>query len=316
MNNKIIVKMIFGSKLYGTDTPESDQDYKGVILPTKEEILLGKIPKSYNITTKKGNEKNSKDDIDTEIFSLHYFLKLACEGQTIAFDMLHAPKQMWLETSDIWTELLFHRTLFYTKNLHAFVAYARKQAARYGVKGSRLNDCKKVIISLKDFPKEKRLVEIWNSLPTGEHIHFIEATTQSNNLRTYEICGKKFQESVKIEHILPILENFYREYGNRAIQAAKNEGIDFKACSHAIRAAFQIKQLLTENTITFPLKEAEFIKDVKLGKYHYGNHIGPLIDSLLDEVEELAAKSTLPEKVNQEFWDRWLIKTLEDNHFS
>lgn len=34
-----IVKMVFGSFLYGTDTPESDKDYKGVFLPSWEEIL-------------------------------------------------------------------------------------------------------------------------------------------------------------------------------------------------------------------------------------------------------------------------------------
>ena len=44
----LIVKMKFGSHLYGTDTENSDVDYKGVFLPSKEDILLGRIQKSYN----------------------------------------------------------------------------------------------------------------------------------------------------------------------------------------------------------------------------------------------------------------------------
>ena len=38
----LIVKMKFGSHLYGTDTEDSDVDYKGVFLPAKKEILLNK----------------------------------------------------------------------------------------------------------------------------------------------------------------------------------------------------------------------------------------------------------------------------------
>ncbi len=55
---RIIVKMKFGAHLYGTATPDSDVDYKGIFLPTKEELLLGRVPKSYNYST--GREESSK----------------------------------------------------------------------------------------------------------------------------------------------------------------------------------------------------------------------------------------------------------------
>ena len=35
-----------------------------------------------------------------KIYSLHYFLKLACDGQTVAMDMLHAPDKLLVESSD------------------------------------------------------------------------------------------------------------------------------------------------------------------------------------------------------------------------
>lgn len=101
-----IVKMLFGSHLYGTDTEESDKDYKGIFLPPFEDCVLNKIPKSLNKSTSGKDSKNTKDDIDEEIFSLQYFIKLACEGQTVAIDMLHAPDEMIIETSDIWKELI------------------------------------------------------------------------------------------------------------------------------------------------------------------------------------------------------------------
>ena len=91
----IIVKMKFGSELYGTATPESDQDFKGVFLPTKEQVLLQRVPRSLIFNTKKSTGaytvKNSSQDIDCEFYSLHYFIDLACKGETAALDMLHAP---------------------------------------------------------------------------------------------------------------------------------------------------------------------------------------------------------------------------------
>ena len=40
---KVIVKAIAGSHLFGTNTPESDIDYKGIYLPEPKDIILGKF---------------------------------------------------------------------------------------------------------------------------------------------------------------------------------------------------------------------------------------------------------------------------------
>jgi len=56
MNEEIVVHMIFGSHLYGTNTPDSDTDYKGIFLPSREQVFLGKIPKSYSTSPKKTEE--------------------------------------------------------------------------------------------------------------------------------------------------------------------------------------------------------------------------------------------------------------------
>jgi len=309
---KLIVKMIFGSHLYGTSTKDSDQDFKGVFLPMKEQVFLGKIPKSYNETTKKGNTgKNLSTDIDTEIYSLHYFIELACQGQTVALDMLHAPANMLLEHSIVWNMITTNRERFYTKNLRAFIGYARRQAAKYGIKGSRLNAAKEVMEYLKRMNPAIPLKDIWNFLPRGEHIYFLP-DFNPDGLRQYQVVGKRFQETVRIGYVLPILEKFHDEYGKRAQMAAKNEGIDWKAISHAFRAAYQVKQLLIEKTITFPLKEAGFLRKVKQGKIDYLTQASPMLENLMDEVETLSEASDLPQKVNRRYWDRFIMDTLEN----
>jgi len=179
----LIVRMVFGSHLYGTNTPESDKDFKGVFMPTKEQIYLGKIPKCYSEQTGDDKSKNTKEDTDTEIYSLHYFIKLACEGQTVALDMLHAPLDMRTYSSPLWHRIIFNRSKFYTKNMKAFVGYARRQAAKYGIKGSRLDAAKNVL----DFIFENcysgvKLKKYWNDLPEGEHIHKDEIDPNGNRI--------------------------------------------------------------------------------------------------------------------------------------
>ena len=107
----------FGSHLYGTNTPESDTDYKGIFIPSAKAICLGNIPKSINLSSNQGAEKNSAEDIDAEIYSLHHFIHLACKGETVALDMLHTNDDCLKVTSTIWMDLQRQRGQFYTKNL-------------------------------------------------------------------------------------------------------------------------------------------------------------------------------------------------------
>lgn len=315
----IIVKMRFGSHLYGTNTPDSDLDIKGVFMPTKEQILLGKIPKSYIENTKSSSEvKNANEDVDVELYSLHYFIDLACQGQTVALDMLHAPENMIEEKSYIWDEITSNRKTFYTRNLQSFIGYARKQAAKYGIKGSRLNDAKRVVDFLSNYDPSHRskikLSSIWAHLPIGEHIHFIEDSLDGK--KQYQVCGKKIQETVTIEYALNIVEKFYKNYGNRAILASQNKNIDWKAISHALRAAYQVKDILTDGAIVFPLRQANFLKEVKNGKLDYKTEVAPLLELLMNEVEELSKVSSLPAKVDRDFWNKFIIKTIQNELFT
>ena len=310
---RIIVKMKFGAHLYGTATPESDVDYKGIFLPTKEELLLGRVPKSHNYSTGKDESRNTRNDIDIELYSFHYFIKLACDGQTVAMDMLHAPESMILMKSKIWDEIVKNKQKFYTKNLKSFIDYARRQASKYGIKGSRINAALQVLEMLKKVDSSKKMRVVWNQLPRMEHCY--DVAPDPNGMRQYQVCGKSFQESATIGYVIPILEKFYNDYGRRAKLAAENKNIDWKAVSHALRAAYQTKEILTENIINFPLRTADFLIKVKQGKLDYLSEVGPVLETLMEEVESLALFSNLPETVDRKFWDQFICDTLERELF-
>ncbi len=304
---KKIVEMLFGSHLYGTDGPNSDHDFKGVFMPTSREIALQRVPKSINHSTKRGVGRNTNEDVDTEFYSLHYFLNLACAGETVALDMLHAPAKALTQSTPLWMELTRLRERFYTKNLRAFVGYARRQAAKYGVKGSRLADAKLVLEFLRS-NAQFTVNYVWNVLPEGEHIQ----KTENENGPIYIVCGKALVPNALCSHYIPMLEKFTQNYGDRAKQAEQNAGVDWKAVSHAFRAGYQVKHILTHGGYSYPLPETDYLIRVKNGELHFRDEVGPALDALMDELEVLTTQSTLPEKVDREYWDNWLVSVLKE----
>lgn len=90
----LILKMKFGSHLYGTDTPSSDLDYKGIYIPSPREILLGRTKPTISISRKKDQfERNTSEDVDQEYFTLARYLELLTQGQTVALDVLFGARE-------------------------------------------------------------------------------------------------------------------------------------------------------------------------------------------------------------------------------
>lgn len=308
-----VVRMIFGSHLYGTSTESSDRDYKGIFLPSREQILLQRVPKSISTTTKEERDrKNTAEDEDLELYSLGYFLELASKGETVALDMLHAPERAWeyADPDGLWRFLVEHRSWFYTKNLKALVGYARRQAAKYGVKGSRLADAETVFTWLTSLPPEDRLAMHWGKRPKGEHLMDVAMPADPGPL-TWDVCGRKIQSTVRVAYAASVIKDFIESYGARARMAKENSNIDWKAVSHAFRAGYQVRAILRERDFTYPLKETDFLLAVKRGELDYLSEVAPRLDTLLEQVEDLSRNSELPEKVDRAFWDHWLLGIYE-----
>ena len=303
-----IVKMIHGSHLYGTHTEQSDLDYKGVFLPSFSDCVLNRITKSINNSTKTGGGKNSSTDVDEEKYSLQHFMKLACTGEMILIDMLHAPMSAIIETSETWEILHENRSKFYSKNLSGYLGYIRKQTAKYSVKGSRLNAMEEIIEVLNKYNESEKLSTAWDYLPTNEHCFMVE-NPKEKRWRHYQFCGKMLLETISIAYAKMIIQSTYDSYGKRAELAKRNEGIDWKAVSHAFRAGLQLKEIYQTGDLKYPLRDADFIRDVKIGAYHYVNDgIGDKLNTMLYEVEELTRKSTMPDRVDTKWMDTFVLE--------
>ena len=319
------MKCLFGSHLYGLQTENSDKDYKGIYLPERDNLLLGNYAKHISESTGDDKSKNTKDDVDCEIFSLPYFIELACKGETVALDMLHANKNLapcvndWYGKLDnIWDDLKANRKMFYTKDMKSYIGYARKQANKYGIKGSRMEAVEKVInfvsFSYNDEQRNTlKIRDVIRKLPESEFVKVYKMLdTKQGDLTFYEVCGRKYQDTMTIEQLRVHCQGIYDEYGDRAKLAKMDSGVDWKAVSHALRASYQMLHILEDGDFEYPLPESEFLLACKTGQLNFVNEVQPELDNLITKVEKLSKESDLPKKVDRNYWDNWLLEVYRE----
>ena len=115
-----------------------------------------------------------------------------------------------------------------------------------------------------------------------------------------------YQSTNTVLYTIERLQQMYDGYGHRAKLAEQNEGVDWKAMSHALRAGYQARDIYRDDDFSYPLKETEFLKQVKQGKLDFAQ-VGSELERLVAEIENLSENSNLPEHVDTEFWDKWLL---------
>lgn len=315
MSTTPVVTIEFGSHLYGTSTPASDRDYKSVHLPSARNIILQQVSEAISHKRQKSfGEKNTPENIDQQSYSLQYFLKLLADGQTVAIDMLFAPDSHLLETSKLWDFIRRNKHQFLSRKSEAFVGYCRQQANKYGIKGSRVAAAKRAAelfewarIAYSDQTKVGDLsgeFVVKHDILFNEHTRIVEQPiNKAGDVgKFYECCNRKvgFNNTVKEAH--NIFARIYENYGARARQAQSNEGVDWKALSHAVRVGNEALELLTTGNVTLPLPNAAHVLDVKLGRIPY-QEVADEIEQLLLDVELAAETSDLPDTANLKFID-------------
>lgn len=341
MKEQIIFKTLVGSKLYGTDSENSDTDIKGVFIPDIQDLILCKAPKHYVFTTSDSKNKNDSKDIDETYYSLQYYFELLGKGDTTALDMLFAYtnyEKVIIDTPE-WSEVVNNIDKLLTKNMKSYLCYCKNQCIKYSLKGKKLNNYKKFqdfcFRHFFDMDKNGKSITLYKALKNiiGDDFHYhipIIGTaktkfewidfgencyikTASNGESYLCISDAKFALSDTIRNTFDNLETIISSYGERAKKVALNNGVDYKAISHAVRVILQVEEILKTGHLTFPLKEASFIKSIK---YHTTDmtfeEIMKWIEDKIKEIEEvLLPNSTLPEKADQNWINEFILKNYK-----
>jgi len=306
VKEKILFRCKFGSHLYGTNTAASDTNYMGIFMADMRDIVLKQDKNDIESNTKQGyQQRNTADDVDSKYKELRRFIQDCLSGQTYAIDMLFCNKENTIISSPEWEYIQANRAKLLNKNVMPFIGYCRQQVGKYGLRGTRLGQLDEAIAVLEKAENPAvQLIIMKNSIPDKEYVFWAEL----GGSIYLSVLEKYYQSTRKIKDVLELLKEKQAEYGHRARQAKVNEGIDWKAVSHAYRCIYQGLDLMNTGNISFPLKQASILIDIKTGKYDY-DRINEELPDLMAQLEEAALKSSLPEKGDREFWDEFIIKT-------
>ena len=359
INGKLIYLSQYGSHLYGLNTENSDLDFRGVYIPTIDDIILHKdkdeinteiilfdgikseyhsdnyfdvynnsnfIPNKYLINKKK---------IDVKIFSLQKFIQLCSKADTNALDLLfsidtpadhtwqykglvkNVPEEMKYPLRYIHEN---RNKLINTDRLESPITYAFKQATKYGLKGERLKVLENILQLCKEYQsydyQDVPLYEFieWadEAMPWDDkHLKVDILDNKGKKEKYLFVCGVQHQFNLSLKTFTErIEEKIDKEYTSERTKNSK-DGNDWKALSHAIRVLLEVQELLETGGIKFPLKNKDFIKDIKLGKVNRED-VDKFFNKELKNILDLVQQDVLQWKYDEQFWNEFILKEVKN----
>lgn len=318
-DRRILIETRVGSHLYGTSRPESDDDFQGVFLPSREDLLgVQNCATEWSLSTKiSEGVQNVKGDVDRKFYSLKRFFHLAAEGQPGQLELFFTTPEMTVSYDAVWSEILDNIGLFLSKkSIVPFIGFALSQAHKATMKGETLLKLQRIIqwfdTEVAHAAKTQESILSMSTKVCGVTVyedgtgkvklaHDIEMPWKTNKdgFPMVEIGGKSYDIKLKLKTFVNNLKELESRYGSRSRAAADNK-YDYKSLMHAYRLLGEGEELLKTGKITFPRPpaEVEFLKSVRLGTCGDLDHWAALtnkIDTLRQEVEP---KSHLPKEAN------------------
>jgi hypothetical protein len=252
--DNLILEAQVGSKMYGTNTEDSDTDLMGIFMPNKDYTLGIMKCEQVEIKTNPSSnpQANTKDDIDRVIYSLPKFISMLVKNNPTALELLFARDSIVYDTS-ISRKLTGCSHLFVSqKAKHTYVGYAFSQKAKVLNKKDRYSQFVAALEKLDVY-----LQAGVTKLPVK-----LEMNTDLIKQGFWKIIEKG-------EDVLAAkqkLEKELAEYGRR-LELVKRLGYDPKFICHVVRLLDEGIELLTTGALQFPLKSAPLVLDIKLGNW-------------------------------------------------
>jgi len=172
-DTRLILKTYAGSHSYGTNTKDSDEDFRGTCIPP-ESYLLG-------LDTFEQKEQNNPDLV---IFSLEKFVRLALQNNPNILDVLFVAKNHIVFCNEFGHELRDLRYKFLSKRVYktyggyAFSQLKRMTSVDKNATGNRLKSIQKFGYDSKNALHLIRLLKMGIEILTEGEIHVLRHDNQ------------------------------------------------------------------------------------------------------------------------------------------
>lgn len=121
MNGKTVLLVRHGSHAYGTNTPASDEDFKGICIP----------PKQYFLGSQNNFEQAELKEPDAVIYEIRKFFNLAAACNPNIIEVLHTAPEDHFLVDPIGEIILANKDKFLSKRIRfTFMGYAISQLKR------------------------------------------------------------------------------------------------------------------------------------------------------------------------------------------
>ena len=295
-----IFEAITGSQLYGTDTPESDTDYRGICIPPMDVLLNPFYP---------FEQKDSGfEEEDRTLYSLDKFFRLCADSNPNIVELLFVPFENVVFHSKYWSKILKNKQYFLSKKARfKFTGYAFSQLHK--IKAHRewfINPPSKK-------PERSDFGLGGTSLVSGENLSAVtnlpfslfkdEVSDEIRREKEYRLVKKKWDDYM----------SWFKNRNPKRRELEEMYQYDTKAAYHLFRLMTEGKELLLTGNITFPLPNAEEIRAIKNGLYTYEEVLekAELLDS---EFEIWYNESILPNKPNRNKLIELYFEIIEEYH--
>lgn len=306
----LILKVRVGSHLYGTNTPESDEDFVGVFVPDTKYLLglhfdeergdidrVGEV--DLNIVSKDAEGKNTKDAVDFRAYTLEKFARLSLENNPNILEILFVNPENIVFANDVGKQLLKWKYEFLSKNVkHRFLGYAFSQKH-------------KMVIKLENYEKLLEAIDYIDHSTDKQFLLDIEHHPIFVRKKDHVTIGDvNMPITVTIKKAKKMLAARLAKFGSRQELVSKY-GYDVKFAMNLIRLLKEGQELLLTGDLKFPLKSRYLLSDIRHGKYSMSEVLS-LADVIEKEVEGLYDTTELPHSPNRELVEKFVIDTHKE----
>lgn len=312
-DRKIIFRCRVGSHLYGLNTPESDEDFLSVFIPSEADILGIHKVDMLNASTKSSSEdrRNTKDDVDDVSYSLPKFLHLLVGNNPNVVETLFATDDNIIICEPEFRELMDnYDKLVSQKIFHSFTGYAYSQRKKLVTKRDRYNTICEGILKMGNYFTVEQLHSRKYAM-TEEDSDWL-----NQNLDFYKNRDgntNSFHKGMPLHVTFEMLKSERDHYGWRMkTDSFAKVGYDCKFGYHLIRIIAEGLELLETGKLQFPICGETKSKITRIRSTEVP------VEELLgwyDDYDTLCKKAfestSLRKKPDMKWADKYLIKTLK-----
>lgn len=313
MSRKTIARIRVGSHLYGLSTPQSDEDYVSVFIPSSADLLgIHKVDQINNSTKSSSEERrNTSEDIDDVAYSLPKFLHLLLQNNPNIVETLFALPENLLICEPEFQELMDnYEKLISEKIVHSFTGYAFAQRKKLVVKKERYTYLEEALDWMNQEFAEWELASGKRKFDEDE-AYFLNG--KLGHRKGIKGNVQKFQKGHNVNDAYRLIKEEYDNYGWRVkTDTFDKMHYDLKFAYHLIRILSEGIELLETGRLQYPISGKPYEDIMKI------RNCGVPFEALLEMYEEynnkcekLKENNCLRHHPDMKWADAYLIRTLK-----